>query len=659
MTNVHTPPVRVLPEELANKIAAGEVVERPASVVKELVENALDAHATRVTVRLVAAGRRTVEVTDNGHGMSEQDALMAIERHATSKIRKKEDLDAIHTLGFRGEALASIAAVSRFELLTRREKDDGGTRVRVEGGVLRDVSEAPAPVGTRIGVHRLYFNTPARAKFLKGITTELGQALDVLQRHALVNTGVAWQVYHNDKLLLDIPQNATLRERVALIWGLNFLQDMVPFKSEHGGIQLEGLIGTPALTRSQRTHQFFFLNRRPIQNRALQYGFEDGYRELLTVGRRPVGIVMVQVHPRLADVNIHPAKREVRFRDERAIRDALREAVRDCLSHLSGSSGAAPSEGLGATQGGHGSGVGRESEPQGSSTSAAPQECPPPPSEGEESAASAKGLEHPPQEEGRPIPPEADTAEAQAASPGDAADPPRVRGEGMSRGGQTQTEFSAQGMEDDMQEGGFVSPSAMYGGVESMDGAPMQVFDSYLLVPGEERLLIIDQHALHERLTYDALKSDLEDGQYQAQQLVAPILIDVPPSHSRILERNIEVFQRLGIEIEPFGGNTFQVTAICHLYEEAKIPDVVYSVLDQLAQGELFDQEEFLASLLRLAVHACRGSVKAGDRLSPEERRRLLEGFRKLRPPYTCPHGRPIITELTQWQMEKSFRRRQ
>ncbi len=646
MTSIHTPPVRVLPEELANKIAAGEVVERPASVVKELIENALDAHATRITVRLVAAGRRTVEVTDNGHGMSEQDALMAIERHATSKIRKKEDLDAIHTLGFRGEALASIAAVSRFELLTRREKDDAGTRVRVDGGVLRDVSEAPAPVGTRIGVHRLYFNTPARAKFLKGITTELGQALDVLQRHALVNTGVAWQVYHNDKLLLDIPQNATLRERVALIWGLNFLQDMVPFKGEQGGIQLEGLIGTPALTRSQRTHQFFFLNRRPIQNRALQYGFEDGYRQLLTVGRRPVGIVMVQVHPRLADVNIHPAKREVRFRDERPIRDALREAVRDCLSNLSGSSRPAASEGTGQTSGG---GAAEKNE-----GSWAPERTPPEPP-GEKSVAPDQ-----PVEETASSSPETKSEEAQPASPELPAerDAPAPGGAQPS-GKQTQTEFSAEGMEEDMQEGGFVAPAAMYGAVESMEGAPMQVFDAYLLVPGQERLLIIDQHALHERLTYDALKSEIEDGQYQAQQLVAPILIDVPPSHTKILERNLEVFQQLGIEIEPFGGHTFQVTAICHLYEEAKIPDAVYSVLEQLAQGELFEQQEFLASLLRLAVQACRGSVKSGDRLSPEERRRLLEGFRQLRPPYTCPHGRPIITELTQWQMEKSFRRRQ
>lgn len=220
---------------------------------------------------------------------------------------------------------------------------------------------------------------------------------------------------------------------------------------------------------------------------------------------------------------------------------------------------------------------------------------------------------------------------------------------------EVQTELGAQNWDEE----GRVEPSAVYRGIDAGEEPPMQVFDTYLLIPSEERLLIIDQHALHERLTYDMLRSDLEDTQYQAQQLAVPILIDVPASHVKTLESNLELFSQLGIEIEPFGGHTFQITAICHLYDESRIQDAVYGVLDHLAQGELFDREEFLASFLRLAVQACKGSVKAGDRLSPEERRRLLEGFRRLRPPYTCPHGRPIITELTQLQMEKSFRRRQ
>jgi DNA mismatch repair protein MutL len=187
----------------------------------------------------------------------------------------------------------------------------------------------------------------------------------------------------------------------------------------------------------------------------------------------------------------------------------------------------------------------------------------------------------------------------------------------------------------------------------------MQLFDTYLLVPEEDRLLIIDQHALHERLTFDGLRSDLEDHDYAAQALAVPLLVEVPPSHARLLETNLDLFKRIGIEIEPFGGTTFQVTAVCHLYDEARVPDAIYRVLDELAQGDLFSREDFMADVLRLTVEACRGSVKAGDRLSPQERRELLEGFRRIRPPYTCPHGRPIITELTQVQMEKSFRRRQ
>lgn len=623
--------VRILPEDVANKIAAGEVVERPASVVKELVENSLDAGATRIVVKIEAAGRRSIEVIDNGHGMSEQDAVLAIERHATSKIRKAADLDNITTLGFRGEALSSIAAVSRFELITRRDRDEAGTRLRVEGGVLRDVSQVPAPVGTRISANRLYFNTPARAKFLKGMTTELSQCIDVVQRHALCHEGVGFQFFHNDKLLLDVPENARLRERVALIWGLNFLRDMVEIDAEKAGFSIKGLIGTPALSRSHRSHQFFFLNGRPVVNRSLQYGFEDGYSELLTIGRHPVGIVLIETHPRLVDVNVHPTKREIRFRDERTARDTIRELVRERMAQL-------PREIPEAL-----------APPPRPEPEKYPHVQPFTPSNQVDSEEPAKWvpLEGP---QGGDVPrettPVTPRSWAEAMSDRPALLPLEPQ----------QTEFE----EEKGAEGGpRIEPSAVYQPMSRVDNAPMQLFDTYLLVPQEDRLLIIDQHALHERLTYDRLKEELEDREYQAQLLAVPLLIDIPPSHTRLLERNLELFRKLGITLEPFGGNTFQVTAICHLYEESRIQDLVYKVLDALGQGDLFNKEEIVSDMLRLTVAACRGSVKAGDRLMPEERRSLLDGFRRLRPPFTCPHGRPIITELTQTQMEKSFRRRQ
>ncbi len=641
-------PVRILADDVSNKIAAGEVVERPGSVVKELVENALDAQATRITVRVVGAGRRLIEVADNGTGMGEQDAMLAIERHATSKIRKAEDLDNITTLGFRGEALASIASVSRFELVTRRERDESATRIQIDGGVLREVSQVGAPVGTRITVNRLYFNTPVRAKFLKGVTTELSHCIDTVQRHALANPGVGFQFLHNEKLIMDIPEMAALRERAALIWGLNFVQDMTPLSGEYGGLKLDGLIGTPALTRSSRSHQFFFMNARPVVNRSIQFGFEEAYRGLLTVGRRPVGIVMLSTHPRFVDVNIHPAKREIRFRDERAAREAVRVIVRQSMDALSaGGAAVEESEPLQEEY------VTQETLPQEEPVETKAVEpvaleqavgAPDPKNVIDAATAFDTGAQPEPTEKAA----SKDSSSEAAASV--AAESPMDKGRKQDL--VHQTEFTVSNM-------GTVEPGAVFQPVDDLAGVPIQVFDTYLIVPQEDRLLIIDQHALHERLNYDSLVEDLSDSEYAAQQLAVPILVDVPPAHSRLIESNIELFAKLGIEIEPFGGGTFQVTGICHIYDESLITDAIYQILDQLAQGDLFDREDFMADFLRLATEACKASVKAGDRLSTEEKRRLLEGFHRMRPPYTCPHGRPIITELTLHQMEKSFRRRQ
>ena len=641
--------VRILPEDVANKIAAGEVVERPASVVKELVENALDAGATRIVVRLVGAGRRLIEVMDNGHGMSEQNALLAIERHATSKIRKAEDLDAIGTMGFRGEALPSIGAVSQMELITRRARDEHATRIRIDGGILRDVEHVGAPAGTRVSVNRLYFNTPVRAKFLKGVTTELSHAIDAVQRHALARTGVGFQLYHNEKLLIDVPENATLRERGALIWGLSFVRDMIELEGEQGGYRFRGIIGLPGLTRAARSHQFFFINSRPIVNRALQFGFEEAYRGLVTVGRHPVGIVLMETHPRLVDVNIHPSKREVRFRDDRVIRALVRDVVRGQLASVQPIEEAAD--------------LPEEESPQrdfvAEQIEQARNELPPVdkprdhvphPRTPEPPKKSAHTVSSPPTP---PASPPSPPPAPPVASPVSEERSEEEKKAWRAFAGDTQDEFPP--VPDANQD--LPAPDAVYRAIEHLSDAPMQLFDTYLLVPMRDRLLIIDQHALHERLNYDNLVAELSARDYEAQQLVVPVVFEVAPSQLGLLTSHLELFRRLGIDIEPFGGNSFQITAICHLYEESKIPDLIYRALDEIAQGSLFERDDVMTDMLRLATRACKQSVKAGDRLTGRERQALLEGFRRLRPPYTCPHGRPIITELTQRQMEKSFRR--
>ena len=650
-------PVRILPDDVANKIAAGEVVERPASVVKELVENALDARATRITVRVVAAGRRLIEVVDNGHGMSEQNALLAVERHATSKIRSAEDLEDVRTMGFRGEALASIAAVSRFVLVTRREQDEAATRVSIDGGTLRGVEQTGAPVGTRISVNRLYFNTPVRAKFLKGVTTELGHCIDIVQRHALARLGVGFQFFHNEKILLDVPEHATLRERAALIWGLHFVKDMIEVSGEQAGFKIHGIVGLPGLTRAARSHQFFFMNGRPVVNRTLQYGLEEAYRGLVTIGRSPVGVLLMDTHPRFVDVNIHPTKREIRFRDDRAVRDAVRDVVRQGLALYSVEQ-----------------------------HEALPPDAPLP------FAAPVQEYEPDPQDTPREESPsrgEAPTVLAERAVPkGDAdiaptfsrpaftvstrkpvqATPPQLETATVSpdsylpgmEAPEPEDDDDLEPEEEEVRSAPTqqdLIPEALYASVGPLEDAPLQLFDTYLLVPSEDRLLIIDQHALHERLNYDSLFKELQDREYQSQQLAVPIMIEVAPSQVKLLESNLALFGKLGIELEPFGGSTFQVTAICHLYDEKLVRDAIYRILDELGQGDLFDKDHFKAEALRLATRACKASVRGGDRLTPRERAGLLEGFRRLRPPYTCPHGRPIIVEITQRQMEKSFKR--
>lgn len=641
-------PVRILPDDVANKIAAGEVVERPASVVKELVENALDARATRITVHIDAAGRRLIEVLDNGHGMSEQNALLAVERHATSKIRAAEDLEDVRTMGFRGEALASIAAVSKFVLITRRAQDEAATRISIDGGTLRKVEQAGAPVGTRVSVNRLYFNTPVRAKFLKGVTTELGHCVDIVQRHALAREGVGFQLFHNDKILLDVPEHATLRERAAIIWGLHFVRDMIDVEGEQAGFKIRGLVGLPGLTRAARSHQFFFMNGRPVVNRTLQYGLDEAYRNLITIGRSPVGVLLMETHPRFVDVNIHPTKREIRFRDDRVVRDAVRDVVRAGLAQFSHSHQAGHPHPLSTLPPAAPEAIESSPLPPGL---AAPAPAQPPAAAPRPPAAPAFQIPV------RPVPVDTGPARPGAA----ATNTPTSYFPGM----ETPEQDDIPDLDDEpspdapptRREEQDLIPEALYAPVGDLDDAPLQVFDTYLLVPSDDRLLIIDQHALHERLNYDSLYRELQDREYESQQLAVPIMIEVAPSQVKLLEANLDRFRKLGIELEPFGGTTFQVTAICHLYDEKLVRDAVYRILDELGQGDLFDKDHFKAEALRLALRACKASVRGGDRLTPQERRGLLDGFRRLRPPYTCPHGRPIIVELTQRQMEKSFKR--
>ncbi len=345
MNNNSEPKIKILPENVINKIAAGEVIERPSSVVKELVENSIDAGAKRIVINLVASGLRLIEITDDGVGMSEENAILSIEKHATSKIESETDLSNIRTYGFRGEALSSISAVSQFILTTRRKIDQTGTEIVVHGGILKSVTQVGCPPGTKISVNRLFYNTPVRLKFLKGLATELSHCVDVVQKYILSHPGIGFTLIHNGKVIFEIPPEMDLSERIEILWGKLTRKEMIHISpltetlkcsdSTNYHITLSGFIGLPSLTRSNRSFQIFFVNKRPVYNRVLQIGFEEGYKNLVMTGRYPVGILFIDLPTYMVDVNIHPTKKEVKFRDDRNIRNFVQTIVRNTLATIS------------------------------------------------------------------------------------------------------------------------------------------------------------------------------------------------------------------------------------------------------------------------------------------------------------------------------------
>lgn len=640
------PIIKILPENVTNKIAAGEVIERPASVIKELIENSIDAQAKRIIINLVASGLRLIEVIDDGIGMSEQNALLSIERHATSKIKNEKDLFNIRTYGFRGEALNSISAVSQFILTTRREKDDTGTQIVIHGGIIKSVTKVGCPIGTKISVNRLFYNTPVRLKFMKGLSTELSHCVDVVQKYALSHSHIGFYLNHNGKLVFEIPPETDLSSRIEILWGRSTKSEMVElpsttetFKDSENSpysISIYGFVGLPSLTRSNRSYQIFYVNNRPVYNRVLQISFEEAYRNLITTGRYPVGILFIEIPPHMVDVNIHPTKKEIKFRDERNIREFLQRVVRSQLEKLT-------PETLQRSTLTHPPGRENVSEEISTLSNSTAQ------------FNSLSFTEPPRKEVKHPETVIIGLSETDTGSEKNTQIPSQEITKCQGDSGNKEPTLEKR----DTQDPNLLSSLSSYMLYEPTQQIPLQIFDSYLVITEKDRLLIIDQHALHERLLFEKLKRELMEESFSFQRLIVPIVIEVPKVYTKILEENIQTFAKIGVEIEPFGENTFQIVGICYLYDESKIKDLVLSVLDELMQGELFQRKNYIESLLAIATRACKGAIKAGDKLEVSERVALVEGFKKLNPPYTCPHGRPILIELTLQQMEKTFRRRQ
>ncbi len=586
--------IQILPEAVASQIAAGEVIERPASVVKELLENALDAGARQITVRVEDAGRRLMEIVDDGAGIAAAELPLAVMRHATSKLQSAEDLFHIQTLGFRGEALASIGSISRLTLTSRPAQQPVGARLVVEGGALRANEPMGAPEGTVVRVENLFFNVPARLKFLKRDITERQQIDALVTRYALAYPQVRFSLFQDGRAVLQTSGSGDRREILAALLGVDTARQMIEVALEDPAVRVQGYISPVALTRSNRREITFFVNGRWVQDAALSTALLQAYRTLLMVGRFPLAVLFVELDAEAVDVNVHPAKAEVRFRSPDAVFSGVQRAVRRALLTSS-------------------------PVPQISTGWQPPQ--PPVFGQGALDLHSA----------GRPaIDPAWDMA-ADLAAP--------EPGEGEAAHAVSAPTSAA------------LPPSGMLPLLRLVG----QVGGTYLVAEGPDGLYLIDQHAAHERVLFERMMGGL-NAPLAGQALLEPALVQLPAAQAALLNEQIPLLSRLGFEIEPFGPNTFRVRTIPALITGSDPAAAVRVLVEDFEEDEtplLAEREARLVARI-----CKRAAVKGGQALSTEEQRALLRDLEACFSPRTCPHGRPTMIHLTVDVLERQFGRR-
>ncbi len=615
------PTIKVLPENLINQIAAGEVVERPASVVKELVENSLDAGAQRIIVEAHGGGDTFLRVTDDGKGMDKEDAVLCFERHATSKISTADDLVNILTFGFRGEAVASIASVPDMIVETKKEGAMEGSLLMNEGGRMTKMKELGCPEGTQIEVRDLFFNTPVRKKYLKSDAAEYRAIVDLLTGIALANPGVAMKLVHDDKIVFDLAATENVQVRIRDLMGRQVADNLIPVFNGHAQMRLEGFIGKPDIARANRKAQHLFVNGREVQSYVLSYAVKQAFHSLLPNNRHPVFVLFLEVDPKLVDVNVHPRKLEVRFSDEKAIFRIFVQATKHALEkHVLAPDFNVPVEEI----------------PEDFSTLSQPRE---------RDHQTLKSVDvTPPVYEPANYEPVKQEALVLKDAPEEAA------------------QESLPQQESDQSE-----PEATLRD-ETVELIPLaQMNRSYIVCqqvsknPGEGAhanmdLVVLDQHAAHERIRYTELLDQFEKKEISTQPLLMPVQLELSLSDKSILEENLELLKGLGFEIEPFGGNTFSVYGVPSSMVKEDPSSLIQGILDDLNNQSL--KGDFQARKEKaLTYAACRSAVKFGDPLEMAEMEALCEKLMTLDLPYTCPHGRPTMVRLPAAELEKRFGR--
>ncbi|KAF0133588.1 MAG: DNA mismatch repair protein MutL [Candidatus Saganbacteria bacterium] len=559
--------IKLLPEELINKIAAGEVIERPASVVKELIENSIDAGASKIKVEIQKAGTKLILVSDNGLGMAKEELSMAVERHSTSKIQDFDDLFNIHTLGFRGEALPSIASVSKFEMISKKKDALAGNVLSIEGGKILSIGECGAPNGTTVSIKDLFFNTPARKKFLKSDTTEINHITDYVLKYSLSYPNISFELISDGNIALRSPGSGSLKDALASAYGVDFVKGLISVSQEFGFGKISGFISPPSTSRIDKSYEIFFVNNRYIHNFLLNRALEEAYRNLIPGMRYPIGIIFIDIDPKLIDINVHPAKREVKFQNTKDIMDAIKKTAASGLNNLFDKPAESPYQA--------GQNFGEKWEP----------------------------------------------AMADILFPNDNFQLP-----------QTKIELDISSVQP-------LIP--LY-----------QLKETYIIATDGIDMVVIDQHAAHERIIYDKLLG----GNPVSQPLLVPANIELGIKESTVLKNNLKYFLELGFELEEFGGNTFILRATPQLPPKINVAQIIIDAIAELLEiGESTAIEQKKDNLKKSI--ACHSAVRAGDKLTDEEINQLIKDLYSTKNPLTCPHGRPTMIRITHLEFEKSFMR--
>ncbi len=634
-------PIQVLSEDIANKIAAGEVVERPASVVKELVENSLDAGSTSVRIELMDGGKRLVRVLDDGCGMTPADAELSLRRHATSKLASAEDLATIATLGFRGEALPSIASVSQLELVTRTADEVEGTRIIVEGGHVREATPIGCPEGTQVRVAELFYNMPARRKFLKTETTELNQIVNHVQWAALAHYGVRLTLVHGDRTLIDVPVCQSRRERLRLLYGKEFTDHLIDFTKTFENFEIECFIGDASLSKANRTYQLLFVNDRPIRDRTVSAALTQALREVIPPGRHAVAFLFMRLPAEDVDVNVHPAKAEVRFKHDRGIFRSVVQAISQGISEHkfipdvdTAPAGSEPGQGVQADSAGSGG------------------------------PTPATRL-YPVPEHRNIIPPSRTRYDGsgRAEAPTDQPAPhphERVVVPGPVSDGWAELNRRPEYVQRDLTQGGPDPGDAI--DVELLDFTELalvgSLFDTYIVVADGENAYVIDQHVASERIHYERILTQLLEQKVESQGLLTPISVELSAPQKVKFDAHAVWFEKFGIYAEEFGGPTILLRSLPASLQVPQAAQAFRDLLDGLEEDWAPERSWELIQERAAATLACHSAVRAGDRLADEAQTALLRDLSQVHMPYNCPHGRPVIIRMRRSELESRFHRR-